>query len=233
MKTLTTNPTHLPSATPWLWRGIVLALLLWVSIDLFVPQRHSIRQFDPQVMARQETAMWRSYYEKKPLLLFWQLAASLRQHFHAPFWRSFRIAFVATKAAFDFKKGHSRADYMQALPPLIAYYQSIQAISIESFSIEKVARLELEWWIIHRQREHYSYNDLAKALAQTAAVQYNQPVPHFAVYGRWRAEAMRLRDESGQQLGGTTETDWQRIEQKLVRAWTELHKALGATTTRS
>ena len=117
----------------WFWRSGLLALLLWIGVDLFVPRQHSIRQFDPQAVARLETAMWRSYYEKKPVLLFWQLSGGLRQQFHAPFWRSFKLAFQATKAAFAFKGGTSRVDYQQALPDLIVYYESIQALSTETF----------------------------------------------------------------------------------------------------
>ncbi len=214
------------------WKFALLALLLWISVDLFVPVQHSIRQFDPTAVAKLETAMWRSYYEKKPVLLFWQLATGLRQQFHAPFWRSFKLGFQASKAAFDFKKGKSRAEYQRALPGLTTYYESIQALSTDPFDVKKLAELELEWWVIHRQRERYSYGDLANALSQTAAVQYNQPVSAFVVYGQLRADAMRLRDESSRQSGGTTEANWQRIETELGKAWKSLHQAVQRSPSR-
>ena len=210
----------------WLWRVALLALLLWILSDLFVPRQNSIRQFDPAAVARLETAMWRSYYAKKPVLLFWQLAGGLRQQFHAPFWRSFTLGFQATKAAFVFKNGTSRAEYQQTLPGLTAYYQSIQALTTEQFDVENVAKLELEWWIIHRQRDRYTYTDLANALAQTSAALYSQPVKSFEEYGRLRAEAMRLCDEAGQKTGGATEADWQRIATVLNRAWGLLHEVV-------
>jgi hypothetical protein len=189
------------------WWLALAGLVIWISADLFVPRHHDLRQFDPNELAQVETAMWRSYYEKKPVLLFWQLAGGLRQQFHAPFWRSFKIGFQATKAAFVFKKGRSRADYEQALPDLIAYYESIQDLSTGPFDVVKVSKLELEWWIVHRQRDRYSYADLAEVLAQTAATQYDQPAAQFKTYGFLRADAMRLRDESSQKTGGTTEAD--------------------------
>ncbi|MFD2571549.1 hypothetical protein ACFSUS_12970 [Spirosoma soli] len=201
-------------------------LLLWIAIDVFVPRQHSIRAFDPAEVARLETAMWRSYYDKNPALLFWQLAGGLRQQFHAPFWRSFGLAFQATKAAFVFKQGRNRADYNKALPTLKTYYQSIQDLTIEQFDVEKVASLELNWWIIHRQRAWYSYQDLGNALVQTAAALYDQPSSPFIGYGRQRAEAMRLCDEAGQKPSGTTEADWQRIEQELNQAWSTLHSVV-------
>ncbi|GAB4011810.1 hypothetical protein GCM10028808_26300 [Spirosoma migulaei] len=194
--------------------------------DLYVPRKNSLREFNPNEVARLETAMWRSYYQKKPVLLFWQLAGGLRQQFHAPFWRSFLLGFQASKAAFDFKKGKSRLDYQKTLPDLISYYKSIQALSTDQFDVPSVAKLELEWWIVHRQRERYSYSDLANALVQTSAALYNQPAASFITYGRLRADAMRLCDDVRQKPGGATEADWQHIEDELNQAWSSFHQAV-------
>lgn len=211
----------------WLWRGALLALLIWISVDLFVPRQHSIRDFDPNEVARLETDMWRSYYDKRPVLLFWQLAKGLREQFHAPFWRSFKLGFQATKAAFAFKQsGSLRVDNQQALPDLISYYEAIQDLTVEQFDVPNVAKLELEWWIVHRQRDRYSYDDLADALVQTSAALYNQPARSFTTYGRLRANAMRLCDDVRHHPGGATEADWQRINQELVQAWRALHEAV-------
>ena len=210
----------------WVWLGTLLALIIWVLTDLYVPRRNSIRQFDPVAVARLETDMWRSYYDKRPVLLFWQLAGGLRQQFHAPFWRSFALGFQATKAAFTFKQGKSRTDYQQTLPGLIDYYHSIQDLTVEQFDVPRVANLELEWWIVHRQRDRYSYNDLSNALIQTSAALYNQPARDFAAYGPLRAEAMRLCDEAGRKNGGATEADWERIDAVLNSAWSALRVAV-------
>ncbi|MBC3790895.1 hypothetical protein [Spirosoma utsteinense] len=210
----------------WFWRGALLVLVLWLLTDLFVPRKHDIRQFDPAEVARLETAMWRSYYDKNPVLLLWQLAGGLRQQFHAPFWRSFGLAFQATRAAFTFKKGHSDADYQQALPILVDYYRSIQALSSVQFDIQRVSSLELDWWIVHRQRDRYSYADLANVLAKTSAALYNQPVARFTTYAHLRANAMKLCDEAGQLPNGATDTDWQRIRQALNQAWGNLHEVV-------
>ena len=225
MEKIRPKPTRSPGHKPgwWIGRGVLLTLLSWISVDLFVPQQHSIRAFDPQEVAQLETDMWRSYYDKKPVLLFWQLAGGLRQQFHAPFWRSFTLGFQATKAAFVFKKGKSQSDYQKTLPDLITYYEAIQQLSIDSFDVPKVAKLELDWWIVHRQREQYSYDELADALVQTSAALYDQPAAPFVTYGRLRADAMRLCDEVRRHPGGATEADWQRINQELEQAWKSLH----------
>lgn len=224
MTTLKTSAPRWRKPTRWLWRGALLALLIWLFVDVFVPRKHSLREFDPAEVARLETAMWRSYYDRNPVLLFWQLAGGLRQQFRAPFWRSFGLAFQATRAAFVFKQGQSRTDYQRALPILTSYYQSIQELSAEPFDIRRMATLELEWWIVHRQRDRYSYSELAHALAQTSAVLYSRSAPEFIAYAQLRADAMRLCDEAGRHPTGATEADWQQIERGLNQAWGTLHK---------
>lgn len=138
MNTLTTNVPRPKKPIRWFRLGL-LALLVWIAVDVFVPRQHSLRQFDAADVARLETAMWRSCYDKNPVLLFWQLAGGLRHQFHAPFRRSFGLAFRATRAAFVFRQGQSRGDYQRALPILTDYYRSIQDLSEEQFDIRRVA----------------------------------------------------------------------------------------------
>lgn len=63
-------------------------LLLGCAYDLYSQRRVDIRIFDPAQTARLDTAMWRSYYDRKQLQLFLQLAELLRGQFHLPFLRS-------------------------------------------------------------------------------------------------------------------------------------------------
>lgn len=207
------------------WLLVLAGLLIWIATDLYIPREHSIRQFDPTRVASIETAMWRSYYNQSPFKLYRQLAGGLRNQFNAPYWRSYGLAFQASRAAFLFKEGASRTDYEKAIPLLEDYYSDIQQLSKEKFDIKKVARLELEWWIIHRERDKYSYDDLAKALAQTAGALYGVSPDKFADYGNLRAQAMRQCDEA-QKHGMIKEADWQRIEQQLHWAWQGLARVV-------
>jgi phage terminase Nu1 subunit (DNA packaging protein) len=215
---------HRRTAGWWLLALTILSLVIWIVTDLTIPRKHSIRQFDPNSVARIETSMWRSYYNKSRVTLFRQLAGGLRSQFNAPYWRSYGLAFQASRAAFVFKEGQSRAEYEEALPLLVDYYAAIQRLTQEKFDVQKVARLELEWWIIHRERNRYSYDDLAKALAQTAGALYGIPPDRFADYSQLRTQAMRQSDEA--QKRGPKEADWQRIEQQLHWAWQSLYRVI-------
>lgn len=201
------------------------ALLLLLTIDLFGPRRTDIRVFDPVEVARLDTAMWRSYYDKKPLPLFFQLAELLRDQFGFPPARSLLASSYAARAAFVFKRGRSRADYELAIPDLIRYYQAIHDISVTPFDVKRTAELELEWWIVHRARLGQGGVPLEQSLAVAAAELYGAPVDRMDVYAAERRVAMDIRDTKAA-AGGVTDADWREIERHLVASWTALSRAI-------
>jgi hypothetical protein len=206
--------------------AIVLPLLIGAALlDLYYPRVMPMREFDPDEVARLETAMWRSYYEKRRLALFNQLAELLRTQYRMPLLRSNLVAYYAADAAFVFKKGQERSDYEKALPDLIKFYTAIRKMSDIPFDVESAARLELEWWIIHRQRSQHAPGDLERALAELQAEIYRVPVDRLSEHGRLRAEAMIMRDTKAEN-GGVTDADWARINELLKESWRSLAKAV-------
>jgi hypothetical protein len=208
--------------------ALVIALLICgVVFDLYYPRTTKMREFDADEVARLETAMWRSYYEKQQVRLFNQLTELLRTQYHMPLVRSNQVAYYAANAAFVFKQGRERKDYAKALPDLIKFYAEIRKLSDIPFDVDRVARLELEWWIIHRQRAEHKPGDLEKALAELQAEIYRVPVDRLMEHGRLRAEAMTIRDTKAE-AGGVTEEDWNRINELLKESWRSLAKAVKA-----
>jgi hypothetical protein len=204
---------------------IVAALIVWVGIDLYGPRTSHLRDFDPDEVARLETAMWRSYYDKQQVRLFNQLAELLRKQYNMPLVRSNRVAYQAAKAAFIFKDGKQRSDYEKALPNLVDFYGSVREVSDTPFDVNRAARLELEWWIIHRERAKHPEGDLDRALAELQAEIYHVPVEKLMEHARLRAEAMRIRDTKAE-TGGVTEADWAKIGELLRGSWRSLAQAV-------
>lgn len=204
---------------------ISLAGLAWAAIDLYGPARTNIRRFDPQEVARLDTAMWRSYYSRERFLLFRQLSELLRTQYRLPWLRSNLTAYYAARAAFVFKDGKARIDYEKALPYLISFYTEIRKVSDVEFDVERAARLELEWWIIHRERARYQAGDLERALAEAAAEIYRVPAERMMEHARLRAEAMKIRDTKAE-AGAVTEEDWKKIGELLRASWQSLSSAL-------
>ena len=212
----------------WLFLALIAALLVWVGVDLFVPRRVDIRQFNAEEVARVDVAMWRSYYGGQPRLLFLQLAELMRHQFHFPIFRSNRVALSAAHAAFIFKNGHDRLDYDKVLPDLVDYFQRIRDISRTSFDVQHAAELELEWWIVHRERDTHHEGDLASAITEAAAELYQVPADNLMEYGRYRAAAMTIRDTKAV-AGGVSEDDWREIHTDLLISWQSLWKAVQRT----
>ena len=206
---------------------VAAALLAWVAFDLYAPRRTEMRRFDPDEVARLETEMWRSYYGRERLRLFRQLGELLRTQYRLPFWRSNATAFQAARAAFVFKDGKARADYERALPNLLKFYREIRSVSDIPFDPERAARLELEWWIVHRERARHAPEDLPRALAELASELYGVPAEKLEEHARLRAEAMEIRD-TGAERGGVTEDDWRRIDELLHESWRSLWRAVNS-----
>ena len=204
---------------------VATGLAVWIAVDLWRPVSQNLRQFDPEEVARLDTDMWRSYYDRERLKLFNQLAFLLRRQYRMPLLRSYVVGFHAAKAAFIFKEGHGRADYERALPDLLAYYAAIRKVSTTPFDVQRTARLELEWWIVHRERNRLPAGALDRALADLAAEIYQMPRERFAEHARYRAEAMVLRDDRAE-ANGASESDWQTIHGLLGHSWTSLWHAL-------
>ena len=75
------------------------------------------------------------------------------------------------------------------MPDLLAYYAAIRKVSTTRFDVQRTARLELEWWIVHRERNRLPAGALDRALADLAAEIYQMPRERFAEHARYRADA--------------------------------------------
>ena len=142
-----------------------------------------------------------------------------------PLLRSYRVAFHAAHAAATFQRGHSRADYDKTLPDLVAFYTAIRRVSIEPFDVDRAARLELDWWIVHRERAAHARDDLDRGLALLQAELYRLPPDRLMEHARLRAEAMLLRDRAADS-GAAAASSWDEIDRLLRGSWQSLYDAV-------
>jgi hypothetical protein len=200
-------------------------VLLGLLLDAAIPRRHDLKDFDPHVVARLETEMWRSYYDHHSVQLFFELVRLMRTQYHLSITRSSIAAYYAAHAAVVFQRGKDRSNYEQALPDLVRYYSLIRSGSDSPFDVRRAAQLELEWWIIHRQRARHAPGDLAASLAALQAEIYGLPAERFTEHGQARAEAMAVRDDRAES-GGVSDGDWRRINDLLDRSWVSLKNVI-------
>lgn len=222
---VSSNPRPRRRTLRWIALLIIVGAGAWLGFDFYGPRSSRLREFDSNEVARLETAMWRSYYAKERVQLFNQMTELLRSQYNMPFATSNAVAYQAARGAFVFKEGKKRADYEKALPYLIKFYEEVRKGSDIPFDVEKAAKLELEWWIVHRQRARHAPGDLERALAALPAEIYQMPVEKMMEHARLRAEAMTIRDARAE-AGGVSEADWQRIEELLRASWQSLRHAV-------
>ncbi|MEM9719951.1 MAG: hypothetical protein AAGA10_11910 [Bacteroidota bacterium] len=201
----------------------LLLLYLWTGGMPFLGRGSDLRAFNPVVLGKQEANMWRYYYEGRRFKLFNQLAKTLRVQFHAPYLKSYSLAMRASRAALIFQKGQNRKDYAKALPHLEKYYAGIKKVSGRSFEVESIAKRELEWWTIRREREKHPPADWVTEIAAIAAEVYAIPQQSTKPHAEKRVEAMLMRDAKGDSV---TEEDWEAIEEILIESWTALFDAV-------
>jgi hypothetical protein len=181
--------------TGWVLLAAIAGGAGWAVAELARPRRADIAVFDPDEVARLETAMWRSYYDRRRLPLFGQLVALLQGQFHLQPLRAVALAGLAARAAAVFQVGQSHDDYRRALPYLERHYAAIRAVSEVPF-------------------EH--------ALAALAAELYQVPAERLWAHASRRAEAMTIRDHASYREIGVLDDDWDRIEAVLWVAWKAL-----------
>jgi len=201
------------------------SLLIWVVRDLSDTSRHDLRQFDGHEAGRLETAMWQSYYSHERFKMYRELAQLLREQYRLPFWGSYVTAYYAAHAAV-FQRCRSRAEYVRALPGLQVFYRQVRQHSAANFDANKAAQLELEWWIVHRERALHKPEDLANSLAALQSEIYQRPASDFLEHATARAAAMLLRDRKAES-GTPSNDDWRTIAGLLDHSWMALEIAVG------
>jgi hypothetical protein len=205
-------------------QSIKIAIGLFVLVALLyaaVPRNSDLRAFNPNKMAERETAMWRDYYEKRYVRLFWELYASSRAEFRFSPLDSFRIALAAAHAARLFQPTTSREEASVALPPLEVYYSLLRKGAPAEFNPDKAAQLELDWW--QARRDKVAAKDYGKTIAANASMIYGVENPSIEESGALRAEAMAYRDARN---GKMTDDDWRAVSRQLAAAYGKLKEGI-------
>jgi hypothetical protein len=155
----------------------------------------AVRGFDPVDLARMESAAWIGYYRRE-----WGrvLAASV-----GLVRCGFRLAWPQTLwgAWLVLRANQVWAPYPDNDPDaarrLMTRFYELVGGGGEGFDAERAARLEVEWWRVHRALQHESggdIEDLGEAVAALYAYTYDAPIESLRESGRWRADAMEICD---------------------------------------
>ena len=194
----------------------------WAVAELARPRRTDIRVFDPDDVARLETAMWRSYYDRRRLPLFGQLVALLQGSSTSS--RCGRWPWPAWPPGRRRSSRWARATTTTGAPsPTWSATTPASGPSARSPST-RGGRPGWSWsgGSCTASTSCTPPGDLERALADLAAELYQVPAERLWAHASRRAEAMTIRDHAATREVGVLEDDWDRIEAVLWVAWKAL-----------
>jgi hypothetical protein len=220
---MTANVAIVARGTWRRWAAGIAVVLLGLVAYAVAPRAPDLAGFDPDAMARRETAMWRDYYENRYVALFRELYEVSRTEYGFSPLDSVRIAFAAASAAKTFQPTTSRATAEAALPALVDYFRLLSKGASIKVDVEDAARTELAWW--QARREAVGPEQYGLIVARVATLVYGVDGADMRRSGVVRAQAMAYRDAKGEAI---TAGDWASIEDQLRTAYSLLKKALSS-----
>src|SRR5690242_2558755 len=188
-----------------------------------------MRDFDPVRLGGLETDAWVTYYQRQWGAFLRAAVGMVRVGFAMPWPRTILAAWLVLRAnqrwapVPDNDPDGARAD-------MTRFYRLVKATHDEPFDPAEAARLEVEWWRVHRylQREAVGaeITPLVEALAVHAAYVYGVPVDAVRPAARHRAAAMVTSDRWVAAGCDPASPDLSAERAELVSAYTALLAAI-------
>src|ERR671930_194898 len=158
---------------------------------------NAMRSFDPRRVGRLECATWVTYYRRE-WLKFLVAALQLTRHTFGLSWpATLRGAWLVLRAN-QLWAPYPNNQPERARECMRRFYLLVAREHLERFDVTEAARLEVEWWRVHRylQRDNPEGDEreLADALAALYAHVYAVPEEGVRTAAEQRALAMRHSD---------------------------------------
>lgn len=161
-----------------------------------------MRCFDPRRVGELEARAWVAYYRRDWPAFLWAAVGLTRHGFALPWPLAVRGAWLVLRANQAWAP-YPANDPDRARRCMRSFYRLIAARHGEQFDVEEAARLEVEWWAIHRADQHRESphtrppeapDPLADALAALYSHVYGVAPADVRTAAAQRALAMRESD---------------------------------------
>ena len=157
------------------------------------------RSFDPRLVGRLECDAWVAYYRREWPAFMRSAVALTRRTFGLPWPATIYGAWLVLRAN-QLWAPFPDNDPEGARRAMERFYLLVKRRHQESFDPAVAARLEVEWWRVHREHQHdddggTDEGPLIAALSALYAYVYGVPETDVAVAAEQRALAMRYSDQ--------------------------------------
>jgi hypothetical protein len=184
-----------------------------------------LTQFDYKKVAKLDANAWRSYYNHRFFKMFIQLLRGMKAQIRLNWYLTLKLAFYSGRAATTYRRTKDHENYEKVLKDLTKYYQVLSSHCTLPFDYKEAAKLELEWWDIHRYPEKYK-KSLEISLAEAAAVVYGVNPKNLKDYAHYRAVAMMIPNHTGDKGKTDSDKDYKEIESLLAKSWQSLYNTV-------
>ncbi|HZY43876.1 MAG TPA: hypothetical protein VFF70_03925, partial [Anaerolineae bacterium] len=148
-----------------------------------------MRNFDPRQVAYYEKESWVAYYQRRWFRLLRLLIGLIRSTFGLSLLQAMYISIPSTRAQIAFAPQDN--DVPKAIDQMRRFYAYIQKVHHEDFDPVEAARLEVNWWVVHRKHFGHSDNpEVIEAVANLYASAYQVPIDRVRGAATHRAQAM-------------------------------------------
>ncbi len=186
------------------------------------------RSFDPRRVGRLETDAWVTYYRRRwPAFL--RAAVGLTRHtFGLPWPATVYGAWLVLRANQLWAPADNDPD--AARHTMQRFYSLLKRRHHETFDPATAARLEVDWWRIHRHHQHgdsdLTEESLVNALASLYSYTYGVPKDDVHRAAEQRALAMRYSDRWVEEGCDATSPLIDEVCAALVRSYAALLSAV-------
>jgi len=189
----------------------------------------TIRTFDPARVARLETENWEAYYQKRWGRLLQVSVGMVQAAFGLNLLQALQAAYLVGRAEIAAAPFPDN-DVPQAEAYMRRFYGLVKRVHHENFDVEQAARLEVNWWVVHRQ--NFLKDDsrpLVEALIELYVATFRLTREQVYEAAFRRAEAMRYSDRwvNGSKASG--DPLLAQVEAELLKSYTALRTAVENT----
>jgi hypothetical protein len=187
-----------------------------------------MRRFNPKKVAYLEKENYVAYYQRDWLKLLRVSVGLVGESFGLNLWQAVYGAYLVARAEVAFAPFPDN-DVQCAQAYMRRFYQFINQVHHETFDVEQAARLEVNWWIVHRKLFGNPDNqELVEALTEAYMVAYGVKPGQVRQAARHRAMGMLYSDQWVNEGRQATSPLLAQEEDELVQAYTALRAALNS-----
>jgi hypothetical protein len=182
--------------------------------------------FDPRRVAYYEKENWVAYYQKRWLRLLVVSVSMVKESFGLSLWQALYAAYLVARAEIAAAPFPDN-DIPRAEAYMRRFYALVKKIHRAHFDVDQAARLEVNWWVVHRQLFGQTENQpLVDALTDLYTVLYEVEAGRVRQAAYHRAQAMVYSDRWVNEGRVADSPLLTQVESELLESYTALCEAV-------